>query len=211
MVLQSEFYDAYLAPDFSSFSGAILDDLSQIDPEQEHWLINFALNQLSYSLKPKLRELAFNHIRRTQGALAAYHQLRLLLASYPTCRNTTDCYFNALNQAEICISFSAQAFELANKFIKDASHQSSEYKHVTDKQIKRLHDFYILSKHIPNMLDGKQFESIDTVAFWLTNSGVKSRRKGLLSYHDLSVLLRELAHDASLLSNFLPPVAAPSA
>lgn len=82
-LLLPSFYDTQIAPEFSKFSGAVLDDLSSIDPEQEHWLLNNAMNSLSQSYKDDYRVLVFNHLRRVHGALDAYHQLRRVLLEYP--------------------------------------------------------------------------------------------------------------------------------
>lgn len=200
--LNPVFYDTHLAPGFSSFHGAVLEDLSSLDAEQEHWLANFALNQLTHSLKPTFRELAFNHIRRTQAALEAYHQLRSLLLTYPPYRRAARRYFNALSQAETCISFAAQACEITNRYMQLAG-QIHTHKHVSPIQLRRLHDFYVALKHVPNMLAGSQFKGQDTTVMWFIGIGLQSRRRGTLSFQDLAALLKELADDAVLISNFV--------
>jgi hypothetical protein len=82
--------------------------------------------------------------------------------------------------------------------------QIPTHRHVSQYQIERLHDFYVALKHVPNMLAGSQFKGQDTTVLWLTGAGLQSRQRGTLSFQDLVLLLKELADDASLLSNFVP-------
>ncbi|MED5617639.1 hypothetical protein [Ideonella sp. BN130291] len=197
--------DAHLAPGFSEFSGVVLEDLSAVHPEQRHWLFNYVLNQLTHSVKPKYRELAFNHLRRAQGALDAYHQLRRLLGEYGAPGKRARSYFPALDQAEICVSFAAQAFELSNKLLL-LSGDTPVYQHASEQELTTLRSFYIACKHVANMLDGSQFEAPDTVVFWFTQEGLQSRKRGVLTYQSLANVLRELAYDASVLASYISPV-----
>jgi hypothetical protein len=197
--LLPNFYNENLAPAFAEFSGAALEDLSAIDEQQEYWLYNLALNQLSRAYKPVFREWAFNLVRRAHGAFEAYHQLRALLSDYPPYRKAARRYFAALNQAEICVSFAGQAFEIAQEFMGKSGEPLS-YQYVTQLDVDQLRMTYNTSKHVATMVHGSQTKGADTLLVWLTPEGLASRRRGVLTYAQLSALLRELAHDAALLS-----------
>ena len=203
MTLTREFYETHLAPGFSSFSGADLEDLSSTDVEQEHWLSNFVHSQISHEFKPVFRELIFNFIRRAHGAFDAYGQLREKLAAYPPRHRAARTYFSALSHAEVCVSFTAQAVEITHAYMLRAKCQPT-YQCATKTQLDLLHRFYRGLKHIPGMLAGSQFSGQDTMLFWFTAEGLQSRKRGLLTYQDLAALLKELAFDARLMSSWAP-------
>jgi hypothetical protein len=195
-MLTPAYYDPYVAPDFSKFKGAELEDLSELHPEQSHWLYNFILNHDSVKLKPKFRELVFNHLRRVHGTFDAYGELRRALIDYRQSRRRVRDYFMALSHAEVCVSFAGQAIELGNAVL-DLTKTDSVYMHAAKADFDKIREFYKRAKHIPNMIHGSQLRRQDTLVFWFTNEGLRSRRKGLLSFAQLASVLRELAYDAT--------------
>ena len=199
----SLFYERHFAPEIDWFTGAELQDLSEAHPEQHFWLKNFLLNQLTHPVPAGERELKFAQLRRSHGAFDSYAQLRQALQDYGTRPRSVSTYMSLLNKVEIWLAFTAQAFELSDA-IFNTKRTGRVHIHASPSDLKRLHSFYIASKHVPNMVAGKQFKFPDPVIFWFNADGLKSRRRGVLLYSMFGSIMRQLAIEAESFASYIP-------
>jgi len=196
------FYERNFAPGITWFSGFELPDLSNAHPEQRFWLKNFLLNQLTHPVPSGKRELVFAQLRRAHASFDAYEVLRTSLRDYGTNPRSVSTYMALLDKTEIWLVFTAQAFELADS-LYTLTGSERVYAHAAQPDLKRLHSFYIASKHVPGMVAGAQFKYPDPVSFWLTAKGLQSRRRGLLAASMFSHFMLQLAQESESFASYL--------
>lgn len=204
MPFSSYFKDNFIAPEISTFKGVELEDLSCYDDQSPHWLYNYILNMgFSYQIKPYYREVIFNFLRRVHGAFEAYDLARKELLEYSRFGSGYNprSYFRALNWIEVCVSFSDQAFRLV---LQTYNTEERLFKAGEGSPLERLRELYNKTKHIDGILNENGKTGLGrTLVVYLTTDGIllKSRKEGhLLKYSELSELLKELADEASYLS-----------
>jgi hypothetical protein len=93
--------DAYFAPDFSKFTSATIPDMSAVDVEQEHWLVNYLLNTaLRGRLDTPNRQQIYNFLRKTHSAFTSYGLGRKATSDFLLDRNRIGPYVSAIGHWE---------------------------------------------------------------------------------------------------------------
>lgn len=198
--------DNFFAPKLSSLTqcGAPL-----LLPD-EKWLGKFILRSIfEVRLGSKTRAFAFNFMRRAEAATGTYRAARASLVEYLAAPPTEfSPYFSALSLFEVCIAQCYQAYELFAKSINEPLFTKGGGSRLFDTgaALERMHDVYVDSKHMDQMISGDKLPLEATTTVWITNDGLESARS-YLSFADLHELLKDLHRVAELLNTFDPTAA----
>lgn len=196
----------YLLDNFVAHKLSLLTECGAAElPVEPNWLNTFILNTVfRVSLSSETRAYLFNFLRRAEGALSAYREARTALLEYlATPRNVISPYFRALLNFEVCISQCYQSYEL----LATASRQKV-FERGSGSEAERLHDLYIDSKHMDQMIDGGRLPNEATAAIWIINRGLESSR-ATISFNELLEMLLNMGRLAEQLSKLEPPAANP--
>ena len=187
------FLDTYVAHKISELTKCTAPECIN----DEKWLNSFILNSVFRTQIPtKPKAYIFNFLRRVEGAFKAYQDALAAINEYlSTPSHIISPYFQALNQLEICISQSYQAYELLTSATTEKLFTTGE-KSIEEK----LYTLYIDSKHMDRMIYGDQIPKETTSGIWITNNGMASNRSNL-TFIELFEILQDLRKIAKKLAS----------
>lgn len=194
--------DRYLAPEVSRFTSAEIPDTSDYDPESASWLAShFRYTVLRGHFAPPVDALAFNYLRRAEGAFSEHANARLATLDFlARDRPSPSLYSAALLHWEFYLAQAWQGYELLRRLPDETRTTPLKVFRPGDGSVvQRLHALYNSMKHVENRITtpGQILEEA-TVPVWLTNAGLKST-DATLSYEETGEILRDLAKWANLL------------
>jgi hypothetical protein len=152
-----------------------------------------------FKIEEKARTRTFNIIRRTINALDEYELARTSYhAIFESEQKSTAAYLRALHHFEVCIAQLMQAHELFFGMI------DSEYRNKNGTGREELNDrlarIYNDSKHTEGRVKAQGFEDGDTLAVWISDSGLNSK-KTQIAFNELYEVMCDMADVAKLLAN----------
>jgi len=188
MPLSSYAKDTFVGPYMSTFTAAEIPDMSDHDPQQEHWISIFILNTMFRVKLPQSdRQYMFNFLRRAEAAFREYALAReqtLLFLSLP---DSPSHYIAAITYWEDFLSQAWISFDLLRKLAHVP--KGSLFKKGEDTVLERLNSLHSLSKHATD----EAFPDDATLVIWLRNNGIHSKRTHLTFDEMANDILKELA------------------
>ena len=185
------FLNRFVAPGISEFNAADIPDIRSAHPEAERWMGNHFLNNLFRgSFVGDHRQFAVNLLFRAQAHFAQYHQARGATLEYLSKSSlhspALNSYFRAVVHWETCL-LSYQVF--VDLLVKMDGTNVFQRKDGSAEQ--RAYDIANAIKHWAGLIDSK-FHDNETLAMWLSNDGVHTRKLSL-TYEELSELTNDIA------------------
>jgi hypothetical protein len=174
MPLSAYAKDRFIAPQMSKFTSAQIPDVSDCDPEQEHWVENFILNTLAgRNVKPPYRQYMFNFLRRTADSFREYSLARERTLALLRGRENVSLYLAAIGHWEVFLSHAWNAYRLLS-YLAGQKGQGIYVPDDVSSPLKRLNDLHNWSKHVEKRIFSEQIPDEDTLAVWLDNDGLRS-------------------------------------
>jgi len=183
----------FLAPGLASFDKAEIPDLRPDFPQWTYWVANHFLNNVLRSrFKSPLRQYAMNFMYRTQATFRFYHEARDATHAYLTkgrpdspsighyCKALATWESTFLNWA-ICLDLIKRLNSNQNVFVKNDGSRE-----------ERAYSLHITIKHHAEDIRALTLTGDDTLPFWMTSKGVRSKIHEL-SYGELAELVRDVA------------------
>lgn len=201
MPLSNYALDTFVAPDMSKLTECNAVDMTAYDDQCEHWVANFVLNSmLRVKVNAPYRAYIFMFLRRSEMAFVEHENARLALQQYIASdpKSVTN-YLRSTFYFESFVGQSYQAFEIVRKWIGQDLFTKGD-----GSILERLNLVYNRSKHADKAIFANQLPPDATMPIWLTNDGVQADGV-LLTYGDMSNILKELTVIARKLSNPEPP------
>jgi hypothetical protein len=179
--------DRFMAPEMSKFTSANIDDMSQIDPEQNHWQANYILNTVMRSSVPTpLRQQLFNFLRRCHSAFSEYAQARESTLTFLSERHRILKYMDAISHWEAYLAYSWQGHRLL------VPPKAKLFEVGDGSVLERLHALHSRAKHADEHLTSGDLIEDSPLCVWLTNEGLRSTETSI-SFVEMSSILEDLA------------------
>lgn len=173
----------------SAFTTAEIPNMSDHNPQQEHWISNFILNTIFRGKPPRPnRQYMFNFLRRAEAAFREYSLAReqtLLFLSLP---DSPSHYIAAITYWEDFLSQAWISFDLLRKFARVP--KGGLFEKGENTVLERLNSLHNLSKHATN----GDFPDDATLAIWLRNDGLHSKSTHLTFDEMANDILKELSN-----------------
>lgn len=116
MPLSSYAKDVFVRPYMSTFTAAEIPNMSNHDPQQEHWISNFILNTLFRVKVPQSdRQYMFNFLRRAEAAFREYALAREQTLLFLNLPDSPSHYIAAIAYWEGFLSQAWISFDLLRK------------------------------------------------------------------------------------------------
>jgi hypothetical protein len=181
--------DKYITPEISKFTTASIRDMSDTDPQQDHWLMNFILNTMTrVDMPPKNRQQCYNLLRKSHLAFAEYDRARERTLTFLDEPRRNLVYLEAIVSWESFLSYAWQAhlsFKRDGWFVKgDGS------------ILQLLNTLYNKSKHADDAIERVEFLDDGPLCVWLTNNGLRSVDASL-TFDEMAEVLSSLSRYAS--------------
>jgi hypothetical protein len=182
-----QFMDTYVAPGYSSFTTALIRDMSTVGQEQGFWVENFILNgsPLRVTLDDDTRRTFYNFLRRTESAFLEYEEARRLTMAHlenPKLRQ----YISAIGRWERFLSDADRAWALLVRG------QPVLFGRNDGSSLQRLNLLYNRTKHIESAIKSGQLPPNGTLSVWLTNEGLEAVG-AKLAFNEMADILCDLA------------------
>lgn len=199
--LSSYALDRFLAPGVSGFTKAEIPDMSDYDSESANWVANHFLNSVLRGRRaPRVNALAFNYLRRAEGAFSEHENARRATLDFLAAgRQSASLYTAALRHWEFFLAQAWQGYELLRRLPDETRTRPLKvFRDGDGSVVQRLHALYNSMKHVENRITTPgQILDAATVPVWLTDAGIKST-DAALSFDETCAILRDLAKWASL-------------
>jgi hypothetical protein len=189
--------DKYFAPELSKFTAAEIPDLSNVDDQQEHWLVNYLLNSaLGPSLDSPSRQQIYNFLRQTQSAFSSYASARSdTLEFLESSELHIRRYVSAIGHWEDYLAHTWQAFTFFVRGQKRVLFKQGE-----GSELERLNSLHSRAKHAAEQIEAGKFVAESPLCVWLTNDGLRST-DAELSFEEAADALKYLARLADAVQN----------
>jgi hypothetical protein len=182
----NKFKDKFVAPEISSFTEALIPELSEL---QKRWLVSFILNSsLVVQLDNARRRTIYNFLCRAEGAFREYGSARQMTMAYLANTNpdAVSEYIIAIGHWEAFLSQAYQAWCLL------ASGQAKLFTPGDGSTMQRLNLLYNRTKHAESAITAEQLPPEGTLPVWLKNDGLHSV-ESRLTFEEIAEMLEELA------------------
>src|SRR3972149_13956 len=179
----------FLAPGLASLDKAEIPDLRPDFPQSPHWVANHFLNNvLRASFRSPYRQYAVNFMYRTQATFRFYHAARDATLAY-VARGRPDSP-NAGLYCEALSNWEATFFNWAIflDLFRRLNNQDVFAKNDGSTEA-RAHSLHNVIKHHAADIQARALTGDDTLPFWMTSDGVRSKTHEL-SYRELAQLVR---------------------
>jgi hypothetical protein len=199
MSITNEAKDRFVAPEISSFTAALIPDMSAVSPEQEHWLVNFTLNtMLRVTVDEGVRRTLYNFLRRTMMTFREYAAARQMTMAYLANPNPDAIseYIVAIGHWEIFLSQADQAWDILSR-------GAVRFQKGDGTLADRLRHMHNRTKHIASAVRHQetQFPFKGTLPVWLKNDGLHGLHsqdgvttvRVVLTFEEIAEMLKELA------------------
>jgi hypothetical protein len=189
-----DFKDKFVAPEISSFTEALIPDLSGL---QERWLVSFILNSsLVVQLDEATRCTIYNFLRRAEGAIREYGSARQMTMAHLANPNpdVVSEYIIAIGHWETFLSQAYQAWCLL------ARGQQILFTPGDGSTMQRLNLLYNRTKHAEKAITAEQLPPDGTLPVWLKNDGLHSVQSSL-TFEEIAEIVKDLATWADAAQN----------
>lgn len=197
MPLSNYALDKFVAPGLSKLTKCNTIDMTGLDDQCEHWVVNFVLNSmLRVKVEAPYRAYTFMFLRRAEMSFVEHENGRVALQQYILSDpKSITRYLRAVFHFESFVAQSYQAFEIVRKWIGQDLFQKSD-----GSILERLNLIYNRSKHADKAIFANQLPADATMPVWLTNDGLQADG-AFLAFNDMADILKELSSIAGKLSN----------
>ena len=179
--------DKFFAPYISTFTHAVIADLSEVSPAKNGWVRSFILNSIFRGrFDGTIQATLFNFLRRTQAAFEEHASARSATLGYLDDPETISEYLAAISHWEILLSQTYQAYCLLDMG------QRNLFKGQDGSILARLNLLYGHTKHAEKAITSGQLSDSETFPVWLANDGLCCL-DGYLTFGEIEEMLRELA------------------
>jgi hypothetical protein len=192
MPLSNSSKDRFVAPEMSKFTEATIRDMSNVDSQQEYWLLNYILStMLRAEHEAPLRQQVYLFLRRTHAAFGEYSSARTATLGYLADHDQNLQYLEAIGHWEAFLSYSWQAYSSLDR----GKHQL--FKKGDGSVLERLLSLHNRAKHADEAIERGDFVEDSPLCVWLTNDGLRSIQTSL-TFVEMAEILEDLASWASI-------------
>ena len=193
--------NSLVAPNVTTFTQAVIPDLTERFPEAQHWLVNFFLNSVGRGrYKPRVQQVALGYLRRAHHAFLSYHDARRTTLEYldgndpysPRLRT----FYAAVALWETCALQISMAISLYNWL----SRPERAFEKNDGSKEDRLYTIANHIKHVSSCVDEGQCTEQATMPLWLSNDGLVSFGVSV-TYTEVSEILADVASFADLIQD----------